>query len=211
MPPYQPPQQPSYPPQGQAPQSGSPDPYHFILNPEQPKGPSSVGRPVGILFIVGAVAVVIILLVVILNIARGGGTDSKPLLTVAQEQQEIGRVAGLDIDQLPDGNIKNFVLTTKLTMSTDSASYTSYLGKHGVKVSQKQLALGKNATTDAELANAISTNSLDTTLQSILQNELQQYQTDLAKAYRSTSGTATRTVLKQLNNNAQLLLAQSKQ
>jgi hypothetical protein len=209
MPPNQQLQQPPYnqPPAPQAPQ----DPYHFILNPEQPKRSSSLGKPAGLLFIVGAVAIVVVLGVVILSIAKGGGSSSQPYVTVAQEQVEIGRVAGLDLDQVQGTNVKNFATTTELTMATDSSTFTTFLGKNGVKISKKQLAAGMQSTTDAQLTSAISSNTLDSTLRATLQNELKQYQTDLAKAYRTTTSNSTRAMLKQLNTNAELLLTQSQQ
>jgi hypothetical protein len=205
-----PPQQPQYPPQQPAPQPTQ-DPYHFIMNPEQPRRSSSLKSPVGLLFIVGAIAVVVVLLVVILSIVRGGGADKQPLITVAQDQQEMGRVAALNVNQLKDPSVKNFATTTQLTMATDSVSYTGYLGKHGVKISKKQLARGRNSMTDSQLQSAIASNTLDSTLKSALQTELKQYQTDLAKAYQSSTGKSTRAELNQLNTNADLLLTQSQQ
>jgi hypothetical protein len=207
MPPFQ---QQQYPQQQPAPQPPQ-DQYHFIMNPEQPKRSSSLKNPMGLLFIVGAVAVVVVLLVVILSIARGGGSNKQPLITVAQDQQEIGRVAALDLGQIKDQRVKNFATTTQLTMATDSISYTSFLGKHGVKVSKKQLSAGTNSSTDAQLASAITSNTLDSTLSITLQNELKQYQTDLAKAYQSSTTSSVRAELNQLNQNADLLLTQSQQ
>lgn len=165
----------------------------------------------GLLFIIGAIAIVLILLIVILSIARGGGSSKQPYVTVAQEQQEIGRVAGLDLQQVQDTTVKNFATTTQLTMTSDSVMFTSYMGKHGVKISAKQAAAGINSATDAQLTSAISSNTLDATLRSTLQSELKQYQENLAKAYKVTTSSTTRAMLKQLNNNAQLLLTQSQQ
>jgi hypothetical protein len=203
MPPYQQPQQPA----PQAPQ----DPYHFILNPEQPKRSSSFGKPTGLLFIVGAVAVVVVLFVVILSIARGGGSSSQPYIAVAQDQAEMSRVAGLDVEQVQSASVKNFAATTQLTMASDSSSFITYMAKHGVKISKKQLAAGTHTTTDAQLTSAISSNTLDTTLRTTLQNELKQYQADLAKAFKATTSNPTRTELQKLNGNAELLLTQSQQ
>lgn len=203
MPPHQQPHQPTPP--------ASQDPYNFILNPEQPKRSSSLGRPLGLLFIIGAVAVVAVLLVIVLSIARGSSTSSKPYLTVAQDQAEIGRVAGLDLDQVKEDRVKNFATTTKLTMATDSSTFSTYMARHGVKIASKQLLAGTNSATDAQLTSAISSNTLDATLRTVLQNELKDYQADLAKAYQSSTSSSTRAVLKQLNTNAQLLLTQSQQ
>jgi hypothetical protein len=96
-------------------------------------------------------------------------------------------------------------------MATDSSTFTTFLGKNGVKISKKQLAAGMQSTTDAQLTSAISSNTLDSTLRATLQNELKQYQTDLAKAYRTTTSNSARAMLKQLNTNAELLLTQSQQ
>lgn len=181
------------------------------MNPEQPKRSPSFGKPMGLLFLAGAAVVVVVLLVVVFSIARGGGSSSQPFVTVAQEQVEMGRVAGLDLQQVQDTDVKNFAATTQLTMSSDSASFTTFLGKQGVKISKKQLSGGMSSTTDTQLTSAISSNTLDSTLRTILQNDLKQYQLDLAKAYKSTTNNSARSVLKQLNTNAELLLTQSTQ
>lgn len=181
------------------------------MNPEQQKHSTGSPNTKGILFVVAAVAVVVIILVVVMAIVRGGGASSADFVTIAQEQQEINRVAGLQGDSLTDPDARNFVTATKLTMSSDKASLLDYMKRAGLKVSEKELALGQSTATDSKLTDAQSTNTLDATLVKILQDELTQYQQSLAKAYQHTTGKNGRALLVELNDNATLLLTQSKQ
>lgn len=206
MPPYQPPQ---VTPPGQPTQSQ--DPYHFIMNPEQPRRSYTPNKMKGILFIVGAVSIILILFIVILSMIRGGGGVNEQFITIAQEQQEIIRVAGLQEGAVQKQNTKNFITNTSLSLKSDQAKLRQFMAEHGVKVSEKQLALKRNATTDTELTSAISTSTLDAVLTKELQDELTVYQSTLGKTYQATTGKQSRTLLVELNETAKLLLAQSKQ
>lgn len=181
------------------------------MNPPPAKRSVSLGSPKGIMFIVGAVALVVILLVVIVSVSKGGNPAAKDMVLAAQEQQEIARIASAQVGVVTQQNVQNFVANTSLSMSSDQRTLTGYLGQHGVKVSVKGLKAGMDSSTDAEIANAVTTNSLDPTVQKILQDELAQYQMTLGRAYTNSASPSARALLTQLNDHAQLLIAQSKQ
>jgi hypothetical protein len=209
-PPQQPPFQPQ-PPQQPQPMPPANDPYHFILNPEQPSQSRKLPRPRGILMLVALLAVVVIVLVILVAIFRGGGADTKPFVTLLQEQQEIIRISSAQGRSLQKQNVKNFVTNTELSMTSDQAKLKTFLGKNGVKVSSKQLAALASTTTDARLESAVSSSTLDATMVEVLQKELTDYQATLSQTYKATSVKSTRALLTELNNNANLLLTQSKQ
>jgi hypothetical protein len=206
-----PPAGPPYQPQPTAPQPSADDPYHFIMNPAPAPKRMSLGSPKGLLFVIGAVAAVIIILVVILAVIRGGGTDTKPYVTLVTQQQEIVRVAGLEESSLRQQNVKNFVMNTQLSMASDQAQLKEFLSKNGVKISSKELAKTAHKDTDTRLADAVSSSTLDSVLVSELQQELADYQAALARAYKASSSKNTRALLTELHDHATLLLTQSKQ
>jgi hypothetical protein len=207
-----PPQQPLQPQQQPLGQEPTPqNPYGFIMEPpQQSRRIQNLKSPGSLLFIIGAAAIVIIVLVVIVAALRGGGGSSAPFIKLAQQQQEIIRIAGLDYSQLSQQNAKNFAITTQLSLSSDQTTLNDMLSRNHIKISPKQVALGANSQTDTQLDNAIATSTLDTTLTRVLHDELQAYKQSLDQAAVQTSGTALDT-LNQLSKNADLLLQQSKQ
>jgi cytoskeletal protein RodZ len=186
--------------------------YDFIMNQGQPKNtPSFKGGKKPLLLIVGGLLIVLILVVVVFSFFSKNNESSKPFLAVAQEQQELVRVADLQYGAVSSQSTKNFVISTKSTMLTDNSLLMRYLAQNGAKISDKQLALGTHSTTDTALANAIATSTLDATLTKELQTELTTYKASLRQAYAATTGKNARALLEQFDKNADLLLAQSKQ
>lgn len=203
-----PPQQPQLPQQPQPPAN---DPYHFIMNPQQPAPRRRIGKPSGLLAWVGIVAVVVVLFVIIFSILRGGSGDTKPFVTLVQEQQEIVRIASAQASAVQGQNVKNFVMNTQLSIASDQTRLKELLSKNGVKVSEKQLEALASTSTDAQLTSAASSSTLDATLVTVLQKELTDYQSTLSQAYKATSNKPAKALLADLNEHAALLLAQSKQ
>lgn len=206
-----PPQQPYTPSPQPSEQRPDHERYEFIMNPQQPKrGPISVmGNTKALLFITGVIAVVVILLVIVFSFARGGGTDKAPYIKIAQQQQEIIRVAGLQGQNLTNQDVKNFVVNTELSLASDQQTYYALLGRNKIKVSEKQLELGQNSATDTALQNAQDSSTLNEALPAELRQQLEGYQASIQQAYQA-AGPITRQVLLELYNNAALLIQQSK-
>jgi hypothetical protein len=184
------------------------------MSPGEPQKRSLLpsGGPMKLLLILGGAVVLVIVIIVLANLLSGSNPAAKSFLAVAQQQQEIARVAGLqEPDTLTGQSAKNLAITTKLSMQSDSAALTTYMQKNGMKASSKQLADTTNSATDTKLRNAENTNTLDTTLVSELQTELKAYQTALKQAYAQTSGPNGRALLVSLNKHVTLLLEQSAQ
>jgi hypothetical protein len=209
--PYQPSSPPGPVPGGSAPQ---PDPshYEFIVNPgAAPKKGLGGSLSSKLIFVaLGGGALVIILFVVALLGGSNKGLEPS-LLTVAQQQTEIVRVAALQTDNLTSSTTKGFVLNTKLSMQTAQSDYLAFLSKNGSGINSKQLGGAQNPQTDATLTSAQANGSLDSTLTSILQDDLTQYQQTIKTAYGRTHTTLTHQELQKLYDQAGLLLQQSKQ
>jgi len=204
------PQQPTpQPPANQTPNGQ----YDFIMNPEKPSRPkmSLDGTTQKLIVGVAILAVVVIVLAVVMSLMRGGNANADLMTSVAQQQQEIIRVSQLQADAVSDQDTKNFVINTLLSMQSDQQTYLDLLASNGVKVSDKQLALGQNSATDTTLENAVASNSLNDAIAAELRRELQQYQGSVQQLYSVTSGQNGRAVLQNLYDNAGLLIEQSKQ
>lgn len=196
-----------------APPSGTPhDPYEFIMSPNQPgKQRLLPGGPMKLLIILGGAVILLFIIIIGASLFSGSNPAAKSFLTVAQQQQEIARVAGLQAGALRAPGAKNLATTAQLSMQSDSAALAEYMQQNGMKASSKQLSAGINSATDTKLQNAQNTNSLDATFVSELQAELMAYHSSLKKTYAQTTGKNGRALLITLDEHATLLLEQSKQ
>lgn len=188
------------------------NPYDFILNTnEQPKpklfntGGSKKNR---IILIAGLFSLVFIAFILISSFLGGADKNLQTkLLTIAQEQTEIIRVADLSKNEktVRDQNTLVFAYNTSISLNTSSQQVTKILSKNK-KVDQKQLALKKDTKTDELLKNAALNNTYDETFKDILKKQLTTYQTNLKDAYSSAKDPADKAVLKNAYDTATILL-----
>ena len=167
-----------------------------------------------ILFVVGAAALVVILALIIFSLAFGGkGGSTAPLVSLAQQQTEMARIAKLanDSNQLSSQDARNFSRTTQLTLTSDKAELVSFLARNGKKLNTKQLGAKQSAATDSALSAAGASGTYDSTLTGILQTQLKTYQSNLTQAYNGASSASEKALLKTEFTNATLLLEQSSQ
>ncbi len=206
---YQPP---TMPPVQPNPQNGGQ--FDFIMGnaPKASRPVRSGGGKTWVVVLIGAV-VVIGLLWLILSLVTGGGGSSKtaPLVSLAQTQTEIARVAksANDSNQLRSQDVKNFAQNTQLSMQTDEQSMVDLLKKNGVSLKDKQLALKQNSQTDSTLKAALGSDTYDSTFVSLMQTQLQSYQTALQQAYSTATSQTEKKLLSDDFNHVNLLLQQS--
>lgn len=189
------------------------NPYEFIINPQKPQrkvaiaGNSTMQR---VFIVVGGLAVLIILAVVISSVLSSGSKEkTQGLLTTAQDQAEIARIAGdasLHATTLP---VQNLAQNVQASITSDNTALVQYMAKNGQKVSPQMLAAKRSKTVDASLASAQENNTYDSTFKDILQTELTQYLRALTTAYKTNPGVKGKALLNQQYDAAKLLLAQS--
>lgn len=190
-------------------------PYDFIMNPEkQAKVPVN---PLGgslkqKLVVIGGGALVLILIVVVLSsLLKGGGINVAAFIPVEQEQVELVRVATAGATTSTDSSTQAFAQSVQLSVTSDNQKLTTYItGQHG-KIDPKVLGLKHSTDTDTQLQNAQASNTYDSTLRSILQNDLASYSQALKAAYATNPGPNGNKLLNEEYNAAQLLIQQSKQ
>ena len=187
--------------------------FDFIMNPEQQHRSSGGGSSfaVKLLVIVGALFVVMILAVVVMNLlGGGGGTNKTALLSVAQDQTEIIRLADSGLESSVGQANKNFAVNLKLATSTQKTDLLTYMDSKGIKPKDKDLGLKQSASNDTVLANAKSSSTFDSAFKSVMRENLLTYQKDLNAAY-GDADQAGQQVLKADFNATQLLLTQLSQ
>lgn len=199
---------------GSEPPPANSNPYEFITSPAQPpkknifslSGGSSMKKRV--LVVLGGGVVLMILILLLSSFLGGGGTTG--LLSIAQQQNELVRVATEAGPVSTQQTTQNLAINIQLALTTNQQQLTSYMAKHGQKVSTKQLALTKSNSTDEQLKTAQSVSNYDPVYLQITQNGLTQYMQNLKTVFQSASGQTERQLLSAQYKSAGILLDQTK-
>jgi hypothetical protein len=200
-------------PEGTSPTPGTPqNPYDFIVNPQvAPKKSKLAGgsNTMRILLGVSGLAVILMVIAIVFVTIFSKGTPSLSLTAIVQQQQEIIRIATQGEQQAGTDTTKNLAYNIDLSVGTSQSQLKSYLAKHNVKITAKELALKKDPNTDKLLANAKATSTYESALQKVFASQLQTYISDLQKAYDDTSSKTLRTVLADSYKAGKTLLNQA--
>ena len=207
---------PSIPPAPPAPNGTSATPFDFIVNPGQPVkkpllfgggGSSSTTKRL-VIAASGAVIILLVAVVFFSILGSSGKGNVQKLLDLANQQQEIIRVAGLGLaqSQVSTPDTQNLAITTQLSLQSDQSATLALLAKDGQKVTAKNLGLKKDTATDAQLSVAAQNGTYDKTFVQSIDNDLTSYGSALQAAYKSTKSTSEKQVLQTSYNNVALLL-----
>ncbi|HUC88382.1 MAG TPA: hypothetical protein VMR95_04550 [Candidatus Binatia bacterium] len=183
--------------------------YDFLLNPAPvPKKPllnlSNVSFTKRIIIIIGGVFGLIILLVIVSSIL-GGGSAPTPIIVVAQDQNELVRVATEANGQATLQTTQNLGQEVELSLTSAQQQLLAFLETGGKKIGTSQLTATKDVSTDQELTSATAASDFDTVFAQIMQTELQSYVRNIATAY-STVGPNGKALLKSEYNSGKVLL-----
>jgi hypothetical protein len=204
------------PPQNQAPYN-PPSPvqtrYDFIMNPEKPKRKLSLnllrGKSLGKrILIIAAGAVVLIILIVGLSSLFGGSGNTPEYIAVAQDQNELIRVANEATGHAAVQNTNNLAESVQLSITSAQEQLLTYLGGNGHKVNSKELTATKDIKTDQELTAAEAASNYDVVFAQVMQSGLQGYIQDIKTVYPS-AGPKGKSMLINDYNGAKLLLSQA--
>ncbi len=193
------------------PDNDSSNPYEFILNPEAqtkksaPGGDSNLKRG---LMIISFLVVLTIIGWAVATLLMPKDTSGQQMIAVAQEQQELVRVASAVAKGTNSTEIESFATTVQMTVDTNRQATMQYLAKRDIKTDAKILALKQDSTTDKNLETARATNSFDRIATQTLKEQLAAYQTNLKKAYATTTGKNAQALLQASYDTASALIAQ---
>jgi hypothetical protein len=198
--------------QPQQPYNPTPN-YDFIMSPAPPPKKSLVPLPTNssllqrIAIAGGGLIILIIIIIVFASLLKGGGNNSA-LVSIAQQQNELIRIATLGTQQATDQSAKNFAQSTELSLTTEQQQLLTYLKTNGTKVSTKQLGLTKNAKTDTTLSAAQAASTFDSTFEQVMQSQLTSYAQSLKTTFGNTTGPKARQLLSNDYSAANLMLQQ---
>lgn len=191
--------------------------YDFIVNPQKPgkksfsllASDSSTLRRAGI---AGAgLAILLIIVILFASLLGGNGNNATPLITVAQEQTELARVASLGAQKASGQSTQNLANNVSLSLISANAQLLNYMAINHHKLSPKILSLKHSSQTDHSLEAALADSTFDSTFTDIIQADLNSYIQSLKAAYKANPGPKGRQLLSNQYNGAQLLLTQSYQ
>jgi hypothetical protein len=186
--------------------------YDFFMGEtQQPKvkvrlpGGFSLGRR--LLVIIGGL-VVLTILIVIVSFLFGGSSNFTSFIAVAQDQNELVRVATEATGQTTEQPTQNLATSVQLSLTSAQQQLLTYLNTNGHTVSTKQLTATKDLKTDQQLTAAEAASTFDTVFSQVIVTNLQSYTQDLKTAL-STAGPKGAALLKSDLTGAQLLLSQA--
>lgn len=192
----------------QQPGQFNPQQYDFIMNdPAKPKkslfsfGGGQSNKLIMILL--GLIGLIIVIVVGSLLLG-GTQTVKDQLIDIAQEQNEIIRVAEIGQTTSTQSSTKQLAQTIKLVTATDQ---NNILGLKGVgKVNDKTLAQKQDVSIDQRLTAAEQNGEFDATFYTIIGQLLTTYQRDVRSAFDASNNAETRQTLSNTYENATLLL-----
>lgn len=186
--------------------------YDFFLNPPPPPkkplinlGASSLTKRI-VMAVGGIVGLIIV--VVILSSLLGNHTNFVPLISVAQDQNELIRVATEGVTKASIQTTENLASNIELTLTTDQLHLLDYLTTNKQTVSSKVLDATKDSSTDQALTTALAESNYDTVFIQTMQSGLTNYYNAIKSAYQ-TAGSKGKALLKQDAASDKILINQA--
>jgi hypothetical protein len=190
------------------PQQNQNDPYEFITNPQQPARRISFGRtPAQRAIIIGVGVLLLIIIALVLSSLFNSASNAQKdrLGELAQTQTELIRVATIADKQSSDIDTRASAITARFAIETDLQETNQMLATRGTELNSKVLSLKENEKTDTLLEEAFANNRFDETFNSILEQQLEDYQSLLQSVYSSGSS-GEKEILQQNYEDTSLLL-----
>jgi len=186
------------------------NPYEFFMEPPKQVRP---GLNLGLsdtpakkfIFVVVAIFAFLGLLAAILAMASKPSTSSTGLLKIAQDQQEMIRVAGNATTNSHNDDLQNFAVTLQLGLTSAQQGVVTYMAKTGTKTNDKSLSLSQNPKTDQALNAALAADTYDTMFESIMRASLSTYDHDLNEEAGVAQTTTEKKLLQDDIASAELL------
>jgi len=169
--------------------------------------PNSQGQR--IMIFAGIIVIVFIFFFALMAIIGRGGEDKALYVKISQEQAEIVRIASLASNEASAGqSVKNVAINTQSTLSSDQQALVATLSKKGVKLKGKDLKSVPNKSTDKRLADATAAANFDSTMLSVLDEQLTDYRTTIEQTYDKTRSKSIKETLTQAYNHSEFLQKQ---
>lgn len=185
-------------------------PYDFIMqNPQKPTGKFNFGgsKKSRILFVAIIGGVLLSLLIIIGAVVTSSGkTGTQNLVSLAQEQNELIRVADIGISKARTADAKNLATITSFSLRSSQTDTLALLAKQGHKLKPKELAFKQDSSTDNQLNTANLNNKFDEVFLQLLDKSLATYQKDVKQVFDSSKSKSEQQILSTSYNGVTLLV-----
>lgn len=140
-----------------------------------------------LIVIIGAVILAIVAAIVSGILSSGGDQTIKDVTKLAQQQNELIRIADIGLKKAKGSEAQNLALTTKYSITSDQKQTLSYLSTQRHKVSSGTLKAGQNAQTDNTLTVAAQNNNFDETFIKTIGAMLISYKSSVTQTYNDAT------------------------
>jgi len=196
------------------PTTSSQDPNYDFLN----QGSKSTSRlpfannskKTRIIVVIIFVVLLFILFSVVKSFLSSSPISKTDYTAIVDRQQEMLHILSVDVTQVtftqlspPD---QNFSATALATLATDQQKTVGYMNDFKIKINGVKLAKLYDSSIDQNFKSALATNTFDTVFKSEMSNQLASYQQELSTAYKATTLTGGRKLLKIEDGEAKLLV-----
>lgn len=193
---------------------GDNNPYDFIMNDNNaPKrgmfswlNNSSKNARLAI-FVGGLVALLIIIIMFVSLLSSAGKSQTESLISLAQEQAEIVRVANIGVEKANSQDTKNLASTALSNMESAEFQTVSLLASNGHKLDTKKLALKQSSETDSQLEEATNNNSFDETFTKIVETQLKAYRLHVQSLYGTSKNDIEKSILSSQFSSVSIFLS----
>lgn len=197
-------------PETSAPEDPNQNPYDFIMNPAKPPRPaftlpgdSMVQRVV--MAVAGLIVFIVLAGMASSFLNKANNTQRQKLISLAQTQSEIARVADEASEKISDKNLLYKASTVRVTMQSSQQEVVSALAKRGKKIKDKVLNV-QNPANDAVLSEGEQNGRYDEAYTQLLTKQLNSYQAQLQGVY-DTGSPSEKNIVLSANNQIKLLLS----
>ncbi len=186
--------------------------YDFLYS--QPKRSLKlplVGNSLAGKILVGLVCLllIVVLFIIIKGIVSPSSFNQSDYYVLVERQNEILHILTIDVTQQNVGLLspadQNIAATSKLSIQTALTKTLIFLNDYGDKVNTSKLATVYSNSIDQTLTSSLSTNSFDSTFNSLMKSQLNYYEQDLKTAYATTTISSGKALLRAEYSEAKLL------
>lgn len=161
-----------------------------------------------IIVVAGGTLLLIVLAAVFFSILSSSGKNgTQTLISLAQEQNELVRVATIGTTKARSADALNLAATTQLSLESTQTQTVALLQKQGHKLSSKDLALKQDSKTDTALDAAAQNSTFDQTFIKLLAGHLSTYRTNVKNAYDQSANKTERDILNEAYVGVNTLLS----
>lgn len=182
--------------------------YDFILNPakNQPLAGGGGKRTKILLMIIVVVVLAIGAVLAYSFISGRGKASNKSLITIAQKQTEIIRIAGIGKQKATSPDTKALAAIIESSVTSSEVQFANLIKAKGGKTTPQILTEAKDPFADTKLNSASVNNTFDDTFKEVITAKLEDYQLALKTLFDQTTANNEKQFIVNASNQVAVIL-----